>query len=62
MDSLNIKRYQKAFQQGHEDASLNKTFRFEIAEDQTEYEYYIKGRKYFEQTTIKANNQITSNP
>lgn len=58
MDSLNIKRYQKAFQQGMEDES-NKTFRFEIAEDETEYEYYIKGRKHFEQTELKKS--ITPN-
>lgn len=43
MDTLSVKRYQKAFEQGRQDV-LTGNQSLSLAEDPKEYEFYIRGR------------------
>lgn len=53
MNSLDIKRFQRAFEQGRQDA-LSGTHTLEIAQDEKEYDFYIRGRKDAGEVTKKV--------
>jgi len=57
MNSEDIKRYQRAFEQGRQDV-LNKTDTLELARDEKEYEFYIKGRKDAGEIPVKVEPRI----